>query len=114
MLGWEIFIRRERDGVTLASWLVGHSGLDWIRQLQRQGKATCIEEGGYPTKFTLLASVVLPVLSRREVPPHDSHEMLGDDYYLPAKFSADFRLHEDEVAKCKPGDMVVIEAWDQS
>ena len=114
MLGWEIFVERERDGVTLAAWTVGIDGLNWIHHLESQGLAVAVQQNGYPSKYIVKAQDVLPLLRLGAVPPHDSPEVLGDDYVLPPKFSAKYLLNESELDNCRPEDKIVIDAWDQS
>ena len=31
MLGWDVFIK-DQSGTTIASWVVGLGGLDWLRK----------------------------------------------------------------------------------
>ena len=124
MLGYEIFVYRmdliempekpaSKDPALLAHWTVGLGGLDWLRELVRQGKAEFEGNSGYPERFIVAAKYILPVL-KAGVPRARSPLVIGDDYVMPPNWIGDAVLHEDRIAACPAEQLLRIDAWDQS
>lgn len=123
MIGWWIVVAaqspEERDRAdnrreaVLANWEVGPGGLEWLYELVRAGKATQLTFNGYPMRFTGLASDILPLLA--EGPPaHRGPAIIGDDYVMPANWKGQVIFHQDKIATCSSGQVLTIDAWDQS
>jgi hypothetical protein len=122
MLGWWIIVRRlggpdlrpSVDPNVLATWETSVGGLDWLDDLEKNGKARCRSRGGYPTIFIALAEDVLPILRAGQPPRHRDFDVIGDDYFTPAGWRGPMTVHHERIAEC-PGDEVLrIDAWDQS
>ncbi len=121
MIGWWIVIAQEtpedRDanpdkkiGV-IASWESSLSGLDWLDQMTKLGKATQLTKGGYPTRYIAFAKDVLPLI--KDGPPkHDDMEIIGDDYVMPNGWSGNITMHLAKIATCPPDQILTIDAWD--
>jgi hypothetical protein len=123
MIGWWIVIARqtpeERDtavdskAAVLANWEANVSGIDWIKQLVEQGKATQLRHGGYPNRFTALARDVLPLIE--EGPPaHSGPTIIGDDYVMPGNWTGNVQIHSEKISACPPDQVLTIDVWDQS
>lgn len=113
MLGWEIFIKDEAD-TTLASWIVGLGGLDWVNVLAEQGQAEKVVSGGYPTSYKLAAKHVLPFLRAKQLPSYKGPLVIGDDYVRVGGVNTNIMMNDFAVAKCGDDDLLYVVAWDQS
>jgi len=120
MLGWEVFVLREKDsstrrtaGLWLASWETGLFGLQWIDELVKQGKAADLGGNGYPNRYTTSANLLFPILMSG-LPENESPPVVSDDYALPAGWNSTLKLNSQQIAKCAEDEPLVIEAWDQS
>lgn len=109
MLGWMIVATNAHPDVVaklkskesvapyaLACWEVGTSGANWIDKLQNEGLAIQIKNGGYPNRYVMAATHVLPIITNT----NDSMRHLI--------------LHPHNIAKCDPESTVTIEVWDLS
>ncbi len=122
MLGWFIVIRKqsklrlnaETDPNVLATWQASLGGLAWLEALQKSGKAECTSHGGYPTSYSMLADEILIMLQSGLPPQHAGITVFGDDYVTPPGWTGNSTFHSDRIAKCLPGEMLVVDAWDQS
>lgn len=122
MLGWFIIVRRSgsetgrvgADPCVLATWETSIDGLDWIEELERAGKASCVSRNGYPTRYTAVAHVVVPLLQAGSPPQHVGLPVIGDDYVTPAGWSGTMTVHRERLARCPSDEMLVVDAWDQS
>ncbi len=93
MLGWAVFVFREKDlqnekssrekARSIARWESGLFGLQWIDSLVKEGNAADLGGNGYPNRYTTTADVLFPIL-RSGLPRNDSPPVVGDDYALPA------------------------------
>ncbi|PTT88498.1 hypothetical protein DBR42_09675 [Pelomonas sp. HMWF004] len=113
MIGWWIVIStqspRERDQSTqdvrraaiLAQWEAGADGIRWIEDLVAGGMAEKLASGGYPNRYTALASAVLPVL-------------VGDDDMTTSTWRNKPEVNSERVAACPLDQRLTIDAWDQS
>jgi hypothetical protein len=111
-----VFYREPRQaklGPLVARWHTSFFGINWIEQLVQEGKATDHGGYGYPSKYTLTADVLLPILNAG-LPTNDSPIVIGDDYVLPAKWSGEIIWDNAVASACKPDDVLTIHAWDQS
>jgi hypothetical protein len=123
VLGWFIIVRRAGspeglratvDTNVLATWETSLGGLDWLEDLERKGQATCMSRNGYPTRFTVVADAVLPMLRLGRPPRHSGIEVIGDDYITPAGWSGELKFHVERIGECPSDDPLTIDAWDQS
>lgn len=116
MLGWEILVIRDADGVDgklLASWRASLYGTRWLDTLAKQGHATDLGGDGYPNRYSVAASVLLPIITAG-IPAHDSPIIIGDDYLVPERWSGEVKWNHVAVRTCPPEEILIIEAWDQS
>ena len=116
MLGWEIFVYRcpeAKQGDLVARWMTSISGLKWLDQLVMDGKAFDLGGNGYPCKYNVSADVLLPIITSG-LPANNSPLVIGEDYVLPANWSGDIVWDREAALDCQPGDLLTIEAWDQS
>lgn len=72
MLGWHVSVYRQTDGggspataesgkgTRLAVWQTGIGGLDWIRELVKEGKVVDLGGNGYPSRFTAMGGCAVP------------------------------------------------------
>lgn len=110
MLGWMLVATNAHPDVVaklkgkedvapyaLACWEV-HStgGARWVDNLQDEGLAIQIKNGGYPNRYVMAAAHVLPIITNT----NDSMRHLV--------------LHPDNIAKCDPESTVTLEVWDLS
>jgi len=124
-IGWHISIFRQENrrgvaaefdsplGSPLAVWQTGWGGLDWVRELVRQGKAIDLGGNGYPLKFTALAEHLLPFV--HGTPPEAKKHWSFDsgDVLLP-NWLGETTKYPDTIAACSPSEWLVLEAWDES
>lgn len=116
MLGWEIFVYRSpeaKHGDLVARWMSSLSGLKWLDQLVTDGKASDLGGNGYPCRYAVSAGVLLPIITSG-LPANNSPLVIGEDYVLPANWSGDIVWDREAALDCQPGDLLTIEAWDQS
>jgi len=100
------------DTLSLASWSAGIGGIKWLEELFEDGKATRSGDG-YPVRYRSTAGVILPIIAAG-IPFGKSPQVIGDDYFLPRNWGGDVKIHTDKVKDCKPNDILLIDAWDQS
>ena len=121
MLGWFIIIStqtpEERDAGSdqdrnLASWEAGLFGIDWLKALVSDGKATQLAFDGYPMRFAAAAGDVLPLIGAGPPTPK-SPLVIGDDYVQRPGWSGKATIQHAKIACCRPDLMVTIDAWDQ-
>ena len=115
MLGWDISVCRQvnrgvspasadsPEGVLLASWQAGLGGLDWLKELVKDGKAVDLGGNGYPCRYTATAEYLFPRLSG--MPPGAK----SDSERWKVVWSS-----ASVVAECRPDEWLIVEAWDQS
>lgn len=116
MLGYEVMVFRrpaaDREDL-VARWMTNPFGLDWLDQLVENGNAILLTRDGYPTKYAISAGVLLPVITKG-LPKAKSPVVVGDDYFLPENWSGDITWNRENALACKPGELLLVEAWDQS
>lgn len=127
-MGWDIFIElssawprgmgghgadSRRPAQLLAYWSADDDGLDWMRRLVSNGRASVLSESRYPVLFSVPAGDLLPVLTPaglRRIDPR-----LG----VAVDASSFFHRHlvtirREAIAACPQGAILTVEAWDQS
>lgn len=127
MLGWEIMIYRQGDrgaspatkqlphGKRIAAWTRSSNGLMWLDSLVKAGRVIDLGGDGYPLKFTGTAEVLLSHLVQQQ-----EEALPGSDYLcekLRAAVNAFREITSNDLLgalECRPGEWLLIEAWDQS
>lgn len=115
MLAYHLIIDRvnaPEDAPSLATWFVDPGGLHWLDDLVQAGKATA-EGNGYPFRFHARAGDVLPLILDGP-PDHEGPFIVGEDYVLPGAATWEVELDREQIAQCRPEEMLRIVAWDQS
>ncbi len=118
MLGWDVLVfkRSKVEGKAdklAAKWSSGALGLDWLDELVEQKKAACLLGSGYPNYYFIHAGTLLPILTKG-LPAHNTPLVIGDDYVLPPNWTTEIEWDREVVLSCEQGDLLIIEAWDQS
>jgi hypothetical protein len=109
MLGWWITIkslppeqvdklvgREETAPYMLANWEVGVSGLRWLEELVKAGKAQKLKNGSYPNRYVCQASDILPTIE------------------TPKEWMRHLVHRPENIAKCSAATVLTIDAWDLS
>ncbi len=120
MLGWQVLVFRgsERsadtpEGESIASWKTGTSGLQWLYDLVQRGEAVDLGGNGYPNRYSIVANVLLPIISSG-LPLNDGPAVIGDDYFFPKGWSTKVKLDRQKIAVCPADAQLLIEQWDLS
>ena len=120
MLAWEFFVHKEdvsetgkAFGPILAAWRIGYEGIDWLKDLAREGQIADLESSGYPTKFSAAVKFILPVLEEGFAQKFEKPEPIIDNQ-LPKSWHGKLMINRAEFDRCKDTDLLLIEAWDQS
>ena len=115
MLAWEVFVFRNAEAKRedlIVHWMTSSSGLDWLDQLVKAGKASENPGCGYPDRYLIAAGVLLPILYKG-LPSNRSPPVIGDDYFIPEGWNGSV-VWEQDAKTCSESDILLIEAWDQS
>jgi len=97
----------------LAVWQTGLSGLDWVDELLKAGKAIDLGGHGYPCRYTATAENLIPRIV--DEPPGARRiwtSGLGD--ILSEKWEGKTVIDRAAAACCRPDEWLLIEAWDES
>src|SRR4051812_37736997 len=91
MLGWQIYVFRQRDGGGspanesspagdhIASWQSGINGLDWLKTLTETGNAVSLGGNGYPLRYTATAEYLMPlILTKRVIGDREPFDLQDD------------------------------------
>ena len=120
MLGWRIIIYKKdgsgsvADRQTLASWLVGLGGTDWLDQMVTEGKATLLGfNGGYPIKYSTTLQDLRPRLATQPE-SYEGPVVIGEDYIMPSGWRDSMTHNSEVLSTCRPDEELIIDAWDQS
>lgn len=113
MLGFEVYITPEMNIKAYElKFTIGWQGLSWIRDREREGIFHNIGDGhGYPYLFKLTWSQVIEWLATRTA--GDSGSLVLDDEGGVSSANAQGHVVFD-VAKFKPDEPMLVEAWDLS
>lgn len=110
-MGWEFFVERQSDvgaaggmpeATPLARWQLGLGGTTWLAELVARGLATDLGGQGYPCRWRVSAGVLAAALADR-LPAPQSPLILGSTQMDLARLQG-----------LDPGEMLLVEAWDQS
>jgi hypothetical protein len=124
-LGWHISVYRQQGdgsapasfgaphGERLAVWQTGLRGLEWLKELAKQGKAVDLGGNGYPMEFTAQAIHIIPQI--REEPPLAKPYWSRDagDVVLPG-WAGKTTKDLEEMDACRAEEWLLIQAWDES
>jgi hypothetical protein len=116
MLGWEFFVKRQRDShesPALAAWQAGLDGLDWLEALVSKGVANDLGGDGYPLRYLVPAGTMTALLAEG-VPKGGGQLVLGDDYVQPPGWIGRTRIDMTRLQAIDPSEILLVEAWDQS
>ena len=125
MLGWNIGIYRQDDGGTspakfptpyssrIAIWQTGLGGLDWLDKLVKTGKAIDLGGNGYPRRYTATAENLIAEIT--DSPPEaNDNWVCGPDDIIGDGWEGKTVIDRAEVSRCRQGEWLIIEAWDES
>ncbi len=119
MLGWHIYIQRQRDGGslpatfesdtgdTVEAWDGDPWGLRWADDLAKAGEAFDLGGNGYPCRYTAQARVL------RHSTAVPIRLVWNRDPRAPAEGAAP-ATRKRSLYDCPPDEWLVIEAWDKS
>jgi hypothetical protein len=125
MLGWHISIYRQTGGGEspaafasptgnrLAVWQTGLEGLDWIKELVKNGKAISLGGNGYPCRYTATAEYLIPAMSDRPPGARDTWVWEASDI-ITEEWAGKTIIDRVQAAACRPNEWLLVEAWDES
>ncbi len=100
------------DNEALATWTTGgFGGLDWINDLVSEAKAEDLGGEGYPFYYKAKAQVVLQALAT-DTPKNKEQTIMDDENAMTSDWQS--KIDTSEIAKLKPNQQLIIEAWDLS
>ena len=100
------------DKEALATWTSGgFDGLDWIDNLVSEAKAEDLGGNGYPIYYKAQAQVVLQALATT-TPKNKGQTIMDDENAMSLDRRS--KIDTSEIAKLKPNQQLIIEAWDLS
>ena len=100
------------DNEALATWSSGgFDGLDWIDNLVSEAKAEDLGGNGYPIYYKAQAQVVLQALAT-DTPKNKGQTIMEDENVITSDWQS--KIDTSEIAKLKPNQQLIIEAWDLS
>src|SRR5689334_4244183 len=125
MLGWNIRVYRKLDdrmkpavlnspqGPRIAVWQAGMSGLNWIMELEKEGKAMLLGGNGYPALYTAQAEHLIPVIIAG--PPQVQSPWISErtDILLDG-WEGKTVIDHTAAENCPPNEWLIVEAWDES
>ena len=120
MIGYTIFVYKFNEGMDITknkekaflTWSSGgFDGLDWIDNLVSQAKAEDLGGDGYPFYYKVQAQFVLQALAT-DTPKNKGQTIMDDEGVLSSDWQS--KIDTSEIAKLKPNQQLIIEAWDLS
>lgn len=120
MIGYTIFVYKFIEGMDITktkekaflTWSSGgFDGLDWIDNLVSQAKAEDLGGDGYPFYYKVQAQFVLQALAT-DTPKNKGQTIMDDESVLSSDWQS--KIDTSEIAKLKPNQQLLIEAWDLS
>ena len=107
--GMDITKNKEKAFLTWSSG--GFDGLDWIDNLVSHAKAEDLGGDGYPFYYKVQAQFVLQALAT-DTTKNKGQTIIDDENVLSADWRS--KIDTSEIAKLKPNQHLLIEAWDLS
>ena len=130
MLGWWISVFSDADRQEphlIASWECGVSGLDWLDELCKEGRAVQTEnKGGYPDVYQTQVRHVFPRLLDGKISPQDDapngnftpvfmEDDKGKTVLMKSYGYRSLKLHRPELLRALPLEAVLtIQVFDLS
>jgi hypothetical protein len=122
MIGYSISVYEFVEGVditsisndyeALATWTSGgFGGLDWIDNLVSEAKAEDLGGDGYPIYYKAKAQVILQALATDTL-KNEGQTIMDDENVITSDWRS--KIDTSEIAKLKPNQQLIIEAWDLS
>ncbi len=102
-----------QDPETVAHWLVGYSGIDWLEDMVKTGLATCLNSSGYPCQYRMLWKDLLPELLIQPK-PHRGPPVIGEGYAMESGWTDPKKINREALARRQSDDWMIVDAWDQS
>lgn len=110
--------KEEVEKYLLATWKTNLGGINWLTTLAEEGKATWEKsEGNHSWRFITKASNVLPVI----VAGHLTHEAgwvfkdnPAEEPSTQVDWSEKSELWLENIARCRPEDVLTVDAWGHS
>lgn len=100
------------DNEALATWTSGgFDGLDWIDNLVSEAKAEDLGGNGYPIYYKAQVQVVLKALAVDAL-KNEGQTIMDDENVMTSDWRS--KIDTSELAKLKPNQQLLIEAWDLS
>ncbi len=100
------------DNEALATWTSGgFDGLDWINDLVSEAKAEDLGGEGYPFYYKAKAQIVLQALATY-TPKNEGQITTDDENVMSSDWQS--KIDTSAIAKLKPNQQLIIEAWDLS
>ena len=100
------------DNEALATWTsAGFDGLDWIDNLVSEAKAEDLGGNGYPLYYKAQAQVILRTFALG-TPKNERQTIMDDENVMTSDWRS--KIDTSAIAKLKPNQQVIIEAWDLS
>ncbi len=101
------------EGTRLAVWQTGVDGLDWLRELAKEGKFVDLGGNGYPSRFTATAEVIVPRIV--DSPPGARDQWLLDAGDIVTDKWAGKTVVDGAVAgQCRADEWLIVQVWDES
>ncbi len=127
MLGWHVSVYRLLDGghspasfeslqgVRLAVWQTDWDGLDWLKELAKQGKAVDLDGNGYPWRFTAQAEHLVQHIVSGSLRANETW-VIPEGSYIPdpAAYIGRTQIDREGALECRPDEWLLVEAWDES
>lgn len=127
MLGWHISVYRQPDGghspatfespegARLAVWQTGLEGLDWLKDLTKQGKAVDLSGNGYPCRFTAQAQHLTTYIVGESLQANETWIIPeGSVIPNPEAYVGKTQIDHEHIQQCRTDEWLLIQAWDES
>ncbi|MBL7951767.1 MAG: hypothetical protein JNM62_08600 [Flavobacteriales bacterium] len=115
MMGWHITIYRAgKEEEALAKWQAPATGLNWLQPLLEQGRAEMLEASGYPCRYRILASALLPLLKADPPEARNAWLAAANEVIDFSRWPGKTTLDHEALAKCDPDEWLLLDAWDES
>jgi len=125
MLGWHISVFKKKNdktspailnstqGACIAIWQSGMSGLNWIWDLEKEGKAILLGGNGYPVWYTAEAQNLIPQIIAGPPMAENHWRSEASDILFPG-WKGKTEIFHAEIVDCLPDEWLIVEAWDES
>jgi hypothetical protein len=127
MLGWHASAYRQTDGgyspanfesptgARVAVWQTGLGGLEWLKELAKQGNAIDLGENGYPCRFTAQAQHVAEYILSESLQANENWLVPeGSVIASPDVYVGKTQIDRGQIQQCRTDEWLLIQAWDES